>query len=227
MNAPIRHHPDDGLLLKLATGHLPAAAALVVATHAELCPRCAARLRQFESLGGVLLDAAAPAELSPQAFARTLERIDAENHRAVAAPRRAPRRPRPPLPDGLRWPASLEACEISGWRWFAPGMRWARVRLPQAPEANSFLLRMAAGKRVAAHGHRGLELTQVLYGAFDDGHLALHAGDFEAADERVAHRPVVLEEGGECVCLASLDGRLQFEGWLGRLLGRSLTAEAS
>ena len=68
------------------------------------------------------------------------------------------------------------------------------------------------------HTHSECELTQVLYGAFDDGRAVFGSGDFDAADGDVVHQPVV-QAGGECICLASVQGRVLFQGALARTLG--------
>ncbi|MDE1929408.1 MAG: transcriptional regulator, partial [Burkholderiales bacterium] len=83
----IRHHPEDELLLQLAAGRLEAGAAIVLAVHAEQCPRCRARVREFEALGGALFEALEPELLAPTALAETLARIDAGPRAAAVAPR--------------------------------------------------------------------------------------------------------------------------------------------
>ncbi|MCY1525960.1 Anti-sigma-E factor ChrR [compost metagenome] len=97
-------------------------------------------------------------------------------------------------------------------------MRWSRVTVPEAPEANVFLLRIAAGKYLPQHTHQGQEFTQVLHGRFHDGRALFGAGDFDAADAEINHQPVV-QDGSECICLASLDGRLRFDGAIARFFG--------
>ncbi|WP_326532789.1 ChrR family anti-sigma-E factor [Pseudorhodoferax sp.] len=210
----IRHHPGDDLLLAHAAGQLPTAPALVLASHVEACPRCQAQLRMLELAGGVLLEELPPAALADDALARAFQAIDAP----AAAPAPVAVRGLPPLPAGAPWPAALTGCSITRWRWMAPGMRYARVRVPHDPAANVVLLRIAAGKYLAQHTHSGRELTQVLHGSFHDGRAQFGAGDFDAADARVHHQPVV-QAGGECICLASIEGRLEFDGVLARTLG--------
>ena len=97
-------------------------------------------------------------------------------------------------------------------------MRWCRVTLADDRAANVFLLRIAAGMSLPAHTHDGCELTQVLYGAFHDGRARFEAGDFDEADGSIHHQPVV-EPGGECICLASVEGRVAFDGRIARVLG--------
>ncbi|MEO7056441.1 MAG: ChrR family anti-sigma-E factor [Caldimonas sp.] len=227
----IQHHPDEVLLAALAAGRLACGPAVVTATHLELCPRCRARLGQYEAVGGALLEAAEPAVLAAEALVRTLARIDELSATADAsAPAAPPAHATSPahsraaarflgsLPTGMRWPQSLAGCTPAGWRWLGPGMRWSRLRLADDPAANVFLLRIAAGKNLPLHSHRGLELTQVLHGAFDDGRARFDAGDFDGADDAVHHQPVV-EAGGECICLASVEGRVAFDGRVAQVFG--------
>ncbi len=122
------------------------------------------------------------------------------------------------LPAGMAWPRSLRGSTATGWRWLGPGMRWSRVTLADDRAANVFLLRIAAGKSLPAHTHAGIELTQVLHGAFHDGRERFDAGDFDEADGSIHHQPVV-EPGGECICLASVEGRVAFDGRVARVLG--------
>lgn len=212
-------HPDDELLLAWVAGSLEPAPALVVEAHVEHCARCRSTVSTLEAAGGVLLDQIEPIDLEVGAFSRTLARIDAtpQAARPVASRGRA-EAARPDLPGGLRWPRSLRGCRIGPWRRIGPGMRWSRVLVPGHPGANAFLLRMAAGKTLAAHTHGGRELTLVMHGAFDDGRAVWRAGDFDATDEGIHHRPVVTAEG-ECICLVSVEGRVRFDGWIARRLG--------
>ena len=211
----IRHHPGDDLMLALSAGRLETGTRLVLSSHLELCGHCRERLRTLDALGGLMLEQTAPAPLAEDALARTLALIETRES-AIARPVEvsAP----PPLPEGASWPRALVSCSATPWRWIGPGMRWSRVSVPGAPQANVFLLRIAAGKYLPRHTHRGLELTQVLHGRFHDGRALFGPGDFDAADAEIHHQPVV-QDGGECICLASLDGRLQFDGAIARFFG--------
>ncbi len=213
----IRHHPDDELLLGFSGGGLETGTRLVVASHLELCGHCRERARVFDAIGGALLEASEPAAIAGDALARTFERID-RGERAVERPRVIKANAPPPLPDGARWPRVLAHCSATPWRRIGPGMRMSRVRVPEDPKANVFLLRIGAGKYLPQHTHRGLELTQVLHGRFHDGRALFGPGDFDAGDPSIHHQPVV-QDGSECICLASLDGRLQFEGVLAGIFG--------
>ena len=210
----IQHHPGDELLLAHAAGSLELGHSVVVASHVEGCAHCRERMRVFEAAGGVLLEELSPQALAPDALARTLAAIDAPPQ---PRPRPAPV-PQPPLPPGMAWPRSLAGCPATRWPWLGPGMRWSRVTLPDDPAANVFLLRIGAGKNLPMHTHSDSELTQVLYGTFHDGRSMFGPGDFDEADGSFHHQPVV-QAGGECICLASVRGRVLFNGVVARTLG--------
>jgi len=208
----IRHHPDDALLLACAAGTLGAGHRLLLEVHLEGCPHCQQRMQRLDALGGVLLDSLPPAELSPDALERTLAVIDSPASQQAGPVQGA----KPDLP--TVWPHAMAGCTVSAWHWMGPGMFWNRVTLPGVSDANVFMLRIGAGRMLPRHTHSHSELTQVLYGAFDDGRSAFAAGDFDETDASVRHQPVVGSEG-ECICLASVEGKVLFEGWLARTMG--------
>ncbi len=161
--------------------------------------------------------------LAPEALPSTLARIDAPAALAPAQTRMtasAPSRLRASLPAGVAWPRSLRGATANNWRRIAPGVRWSRVWLADAA-ANVYLLRVAAGKSLPMHSHRGGELTIVLHGTFHDGSERFAAGDFDGADGSVHHQPVVAADG-ECICLTSVEGRVAFDGPIARVLGSLL-----
>jgi putative transcriptional regulator len=209
----IQHHPGDELLLPLAAGRLCAGQAVVVSTHLEGCADCRALLHTLQALGGALLEQAEPVALEAGAFERTLQRIDRGPPDTTRSARTSA--PHPDLPAGVPWPASLRGCRVSGWRWIGPGMRFARVGVPHDPAASLYLLRIGEGRSLPRHTHGGIELTQVLCGAFDDGRSVFGPGDFDAADADIHHQPVV-QDGSECICVASVEGRLRFDGFIAR-----------
>jgi putative transcriptional regulator len=218
----IQHHPGEDLLLALAAGRVSAGVGLVLSVHLEGCSTCRARLRELELIGGVLLADGEDVALAPEAWPRTLQRVEARRPGGVApAPARtaAPPARRTTLPAGVPWPAALAGCDASRWRWIGPGMRWSRLTLPQDPDVSLYLLRIAPGRSLPSHTHRGNELTQVLCGSFDDGRSYFAAGDFDATDDAVRHQPVV-RAGAECVCVAHVEGNLVFDGAVASVIGR-------
>ena len=210
----IRHHLTDSLLMGYAAGALPEAFSLVVATHVSMCDDCRARLAAFEELGGALIEDQDSVAMDDGALAATLGRI------AGSAPVPRDRRVVPfrksVFPAPLRDYAGgdLEAVK---WRRVGGGVSQAVLRTDGGASAR--LLRIPAGAAVPDHGHRGMELTLVLQGAFRDETDRFAAGDVEVADEAMNHRPVA-EEGADCICLAATDAPLRFSGFLPRLAQR-------
>ncbi len=202
----IRHHLADGALLAYAAGELPEAFALVAATHVSMCDTCRARLEALDAVGGSLLEAGGPADISPDCLAATLDLI--RRGPPAAAPRVRSDLPQP-LADYVG--GGLDAVR---WRLVGGGVRQAMI----AAEGSSTvrLIRIPAGAAVPEHGHGGTEMTLVLRGAFRDETDRFGRGDVETADSALSHTPVA-EAGADCICLAASDARLRFRGILPRL----------
>ena len=211
----IKHHPSDETLLRQAAGTLGAGPGLVVAVHLEGCATCRRRLLDFEAMGGALLEAQPAHPMGQDALARALERLDLvpPTPRPAARPHTVMRHRRV----GLDLPASLQHCEIGGWRWGIPGFRWSRVTIPGAPDARVVLLKGKPGLRLPLHGHAGTEYLQVLSGALSDERGRYLPGDLDEVGAEIDHRPAV-DADGECVCLVALEGDTLLRGPLGRLL---------
>lgn len=205
-------HTSTETLFRHAAGALDAGFSLLVETHLELCPAARSAHAEFEAVGGVLLDELEPAEVYPDALNRALNALD-----AAPEPRRAPAAPiHPGMPADYKLPATLTGREITAWRWIAPGVRAARVALPEDSISRAFLLEIAAGVRVPAHGHEGDEMTCVLRGSFRDGETRYVAGDMALVDESVAH-DIVIDSDVACLCLIAIEGRTRPSSWFGRL----------
>lgn len=202
----IQHHIDDRLLMAYSAGQLPEAFSLVMATHVSLCDDCRARLAAFDAVGGAMLeDCIAP--IAGDSFEATMRRI------AMGAAE--PVRPAP----AAVFPAPLRdyvGGDLAQVRWRPVGMGVKQAVLPTAKGATARLLYIPAGAAMPDHGHRGVELTLVLQGAFRDADALFARGDLEIADETMEHTPIA-EPGEACICLAATDARLRFTSWLPRL----------
>ncbi|MDH3263572.1 MAG: ChrR family anti-sigma-E factor [Paracoccaceae bacterium] len=207
--AEIKHHLSDALLMGYAAGALPEAFSLVVATHVSLCDDCRARLGAFEALGGAVVEEEAGIAMAEGSLEATLRRIAG----APQAPDRARPRRRGPFPAPLADYVG-GGPEAVKWRGVAGGVKQAI--LPTAKGATVRLLSIPGGAAMPDHGHRGIELTLVLQGAFRDETDRFGPGDVEVADEAVEHTPVA-EPGSTCICLAATDAPLRFTGLLPRL----------
>lgn len=207
----ISHHATDETLLRFAAGTLATGPRIVVEAHLAGCPACRARVEKFEAIGGALLEEVEPTPLSASALADTLALIDAEEdtpHARTAAPVEI---------DGVRLPDSLRGCDIGRWRWIGPGMRMSRIGVPHDPDANIILLKVAPGRALPDHGHVGAEFTHIVSGSYTDRLGQFRPGDLAEMDEDVEHQPIV-DPDGECICLAAMEGRMRFNGFIGRML---------
>lgn len=197
-----RHHPPGDILAAYAAGALEPGFGLVVGAHLETCAHCARSVRGFEAASGAALADLPKSELSGDALARVLKRLDAPS---APAPAPAPD-PRP----------LLERLTLKPKRWVAPGVWAAAVDTPHARENRVYVLRIAPGLPAARHEHSGAEFCAVLKGAYRDELGLFAAGDFAAVEGDLNHQPKVTPEG-ECICLFATEGRLKAKGLIGRL----------
>ncbi len=206
----IRHHISDPLLMAYSAGSLPEAFGLVVATHISLCDDCRARLMSFDTLGGALIEDEA-VDLSDPAVEAMMARITGLPQDAL--PSHAPKAPRGLFPAPLR---DYVGGDLSDVKWRPIGMGVRQAILPTARDASARLLYIPAGQAVPDHGHRGMELTLVLQGAFRDSEDRFGPGDLEIATEDLEHTPVA-EMGSDCICLAATDAPLRFNKLIPRI----------
>ena len=202
----IRHHLTDSLLIAYAAGNLPEAFALVAAAHVSLCDECRARLGAFEAVGGAVLEAGDGAV----AMEGGVETCLARHVTPTVAVRRSGIMPAPL--------AAYVGGGLEAVKWRPLGMGVRQAILPTSKHASARLLHIPAGAAVPDHGHRGIELTLVLQGAFVDATDRFGPGDVEVAGEELQHLPVA-DIGVDCVCLAATDAPLRFKDWLPRMMG--------
>ncbi|MFN3936064.1 MAG: ChrR family anti-sigma-E factor [Gemmobacter sp.] len=204
----IRHHVPDAMLMAYSAGTLPEAFALVVATHVSLCDECRARMEAFDAVGGTLIERCGMAEMAAGSLEAVLARLEAPPARPAPV-----RRPRGVLPGPLQ---DYVGGDLEAIRWRPVGMGVRQAILRTARDASARLLYIPAGQAVPDHGHRGIELTLVLQGAFRDETDRFGRGDLEVADSDLEHTPVA-EAGEDCICLAATDAPLRFTGLLPRI----------
>lgn len=195
--------------MSYAAGELPEAFNLVVATHVSLCDECRAQLASFEAVGGAMIETTAIAAMSEDSLAACMDRIDGLSQATARRPLRG---------SGV-FPAPLADYVGGGpekvrWRNVGMGVKQAIIRTGK--DASARLLYIPGGQAVPDHGHRGLELTLVLQGAFRDDSDRFGPGDIEIADEAMQHTPVA-EQGQVCICLAATDAPLRFNKLIPRL----------
>ncbi|MFN3723056.1 MAG: ChrR family anti-sigma-E factor [Paracoccaceae bacterium] len=205
----IKHHISDELLMAHAAAELPEAFNLVIATHLSICDECRARSMAFDALGGAVIEDST-CDMSAGSLEDCLSRIATMPQIDAPAPRAANGILPAPLLDYVG--GGLDAVK---WRPLGMGVRQAILRTGDKG-ASARLLYIPAGAAMPDHGHRGVELTLVLQGAFRDEVDRFGRGDVEIADASVEHTPIA-EAGEDCICLAATQGALKFSALLPRL----------
>ncbi len=210
MSDTINHHLTDALLMSYAAGSLEEGFSLVVATHVSLCDECRARLESFEAVGGALVDDCDEMAMGADALEATFALIDAAPF-VDTSPRTSGK--------GSVFPSPLQdyvGGDLDNVRWRSVGGGVQQAVLKTGGQSKVRLLSIPGGAKMPDHGHRGLELTLVLKGAFEDEDGVFARGDIEVADEDMDHTPVA-REGEVCICLAATDAPLKFKGLIPRI----------
>jgi putative transcriptional regulator len=209
MRTQINHHLTDALLMGYSAGTLPEAFNLVVASHVSLCDECRARMHAFDAVGGALIEDAGTVAVRDDALAATLALIA----RATKAEKAVAPRPRGTFPAPLQ---DYVGGDVDAVKWRRVGGGVSDALLATNGAGTVRLLKIAGGVTVPDHGHKGMELTLVLQGAFRDETDRFATGDVEVADDATVHRPVA-EPGQDCICLAATFAPLRFNGLIPRI----------
>lgn len=220
----INHHLDNTTLFSYVAGSLSQGMALVVASHLSVCDACRERVFEIEAIGGALLDNItsdnATTELNDSALEHALACLEEESPtlptgvidqdqvvtNALVSPSEVPE------PLCVYIGSSLD--DIA-WKRFSPGFFFFDV-FSEGP-GMCRLLKLAPGKSILPHTHRGNELTLLLRGSYTDGEKRFTEGDIADLDDQTEHKPEV--DGNEgCICLVATDYPLRFTTLLGKVL---------
>lgn len=213
------HISVDDLLLAHAAGRLPEPVGLVVATHLALAPERQSAYREYEALGGAMLEDLRPAALSAGAFDRLLARLDDEGEAIQVAAGRPDHGQRDSEVDASI-PAPLRdyiAGRLDDLPWKHYGaVSEASLALDETTYRTRLIV-LKAGRSVPKHTHDGQEITVVLKGAFNDGIGRYGRGEISIADAHVDHQPMA-EANEDCLCLTVTDAPLRLTGTFSRFL---------
>lgn len=202
----VNHHLSDEMIGAYAAGSLSEGWSLGVATHLALCPVCRKRVAAAEAVGGSLLESAETAPVAADALGEVFARIERGGDVAT----------KPALatsPASALYPEPLRSYLGSGvikWSSLGPSARQYIIKTGDR-STSVRLLKVAAGRAMPTHGHRGSELTLVLQGSFSDAGGTFGRGDVEEADQETEHQPLAAP-GQDCICLAVTDARLRLRG---------------
>lgn len=204
----LAHNPSEERLLAYAAGTLSPPEAVVVAAHLALRPANDQWVQTLMSVGGSLLEDSEPAAMSDSALSDALTRIDTDTGTCDVVPA---------LNDMPELPEPLRRYALGPWRWLGPGVRAREVHAPRDGGCRVILLKIDPGRSTPRHTHCGVELTCVIQGAYATETATYGVGDLEEADENILHQPRVVSDD-PCLCVVALDGEIQLDGWLGRLM---------
>lgn len=209
----VRHHPSDELLTAFAGGVLDPGQHIAVATHLAGCAQCRAVVRAMEHVGGVVLAALPPSEMSAGSLEALQRRLD-QSPPATAASLEPPGSG---FGDVAGLPSFLRRYPAGPWKWIAPKVHLRPIELPEPSPTRVFLLKSSPGTKMIDHTHTGFEMTCVLSGSFVHAGGHFGPGDFDFGDGSVDHE-VAIDSTEDCVCLVAMQGELKLGGWVGRLL---------
>jgi putative transcriptional regulator len=213
----VQHHLTDDLLMAYSAGDLPEAVNLIVATHISLCDECRAALDSYDAVGGAVLDTCDSVSLKSDSLNSVLSMIHAQDSKVTTREASAPAARS--SANGIL-PAPLSDYVSGGLgnvKWRSVGMGVKQAVLETSSEASARLLYIPAGTAIPDHGHKGMELTLVLQGAFQDEDGYFGRGDIEIASEDMHHTPVA-DISEDCICLAVTDAPLKFKGLMPRIV---------
>ncbi len=225
----VAHTPPEELLFDYAAGTLPEPLALFVVSHLSLAPESRRTVRDFEAVGGSMIEDLEPESLASDTLDKVMARLDEDGPafnvsgaKAAAVAGQRAGAPRGQAGDG-ELPAPLRRYlgtdDLSALSWKERSGQIAEYQLLPEHEQNGYktrLLRMAGGASVPNHTHDGDEYTLVLEGGFTDTGRHYLPGDVSAVDDHVTHRPVADPEG--CTCLIVTTAPLRMTGPVGRFL---------
>ncbi|MCE9679478.1 ChrR family anti-sigma-E factor [Shewanella sp. AS1] len=238
----INYHPNEQVLNQFAAGELPVSISVVVASHVEICEKCAQQLallteqqaRAFFESDALLNPELAESEAdfnpsekhSNQSAAglnhsaselsqSELELIDSITAQGGEYPSELAQNINEIAICGTRLtlPRALKSIALKEWQGLGKLSR-SRLLLEDG-ELRTSLLHIDKGGSVPTHTHKGFEITLLLQGSFKDEMGEYKRGDFVWLDGEHTHQPVT-EEG--CVCLTVSSDAIYFTQGVSQLL---------
>ena len=180
----------SAFMLDHASGALPRAEQLVADLHMALSPKGHRIGLIAASMGGALLEAADPAEISG----------------GTAEPRRAPA-----APPERSMVADYLDCDLMALKWRKSifGVKTVKTAMPMVE-----LLRLDPGEVAPGHNHGRRDVTVVLTGSYADEYGVYTRGDLAFAEPGMRHTPRAV--GDEtCVCLIATESGRPLLGLFG------------
>ena len=210
----INFHPTDEQIRSFAQGNMPAAEALIISAHCDMCSECNAKLlteserQASEALGEFSSDPALDSMMA-EIIQQPVPQID-----SVALP----------LQSTIELDGRTFAVPRALRRFVRKTGNWSSLvgKLWQAPVdlgniGMAHFIYMEKGGRVPEHTHKGTEHTLVINGEFSDGISEYDSGDFISLNDGHTHAPFSDASEG-CLVFSIVDKPLHFTSGLARLL---------
>lgn len=204
---------SDETLMDFAAGSLPEPVALAVASHIDINERARASYEILNRIGGALLEDMDGIEIDADALEAVMDRLD-EPEPVTVKPPRFDEETTAKVPAPLRAYLGRSLSDLD-WKRASSGVE--EHRIDTIPGYKAALLRIAPGRTIPTHSHRGMEYTVVLDGAYDDEGVRMERGDLSECDADDKHQPVADPEKG-CLCLIVLDAPVKLSGMVGALV---------
>ena len=213
----IRHHPGDSLLMAYGAGSLSDGISLIVTSHASRCLQCRNSIAEAEMIGGALLDQVSPLEMQLRTLDSMLDRLDDDDFEEPSS--KADHRGKDneiPYPLFAYLNSPLDDLQ---WKFMVPGIRHLPISLDRGGNGTVRMVKIAPGTSIPSHSHKGMELSLVLRGSYQDETGSFHTYDVFDLDHETTHQPVSDEKAGY-ICLITTDAALLYKNVLGRMLQR-------
>lgn len=208
----ITHHPEPESLMSCSAGSMPEAFAAVMSAHITVCPQCQKDLALMQTIGETMFDKIPPAPVTRDAPVIALRSGEADTEPDSVAEAVALGDVPAPLT-----PMIGHSLDAVAWKRVGPGVWQHAIELAGERRGSLRLIKIAPGMALPEHGHGGSELTLILRGAFRDETGTYGPGDITDLCGDHKHSPVADPDLG-CICLAAMDGRMQFKGLVAKIV---------
>jgi len=211
MNAMnVSKHPDASWFVSYSAGGLSPSFNVLLQAHLAVCSRCRCTLKQADVLGAEFMFGAETVPV--EAFSSPQHEVGVKIDEPIEWSREE-------VTDLPHFFDHYIGTHLDGLHWMTAGKGLKVCKLASRQQERLWMLRAQPGTVLPRHSHVGSELTLVLKGAYFSEDSIYGVGDIEDATDETEHQPIVTAEG-ECICIAAVDGPLQFTGLLPRLAQR-------
>lgn len=213
----IKYHPSDSLLESHAAGELPASMSIAVAAHCEMCRDCAEKVAIYEIKAAQeafsTIEAPAVDDTVNDMFASMLSSIINDETKPQTKVSASPSSEIEVAGERYVLPVALRRYHHLGWSSMGA---ISRARLPlNEGDTRASLLHIGMNGSVPSHTHKGMEVTLLLSGHFEDEQDTYVPGDFIVLDGSHHHTPHT-HDG--CLCYTIADAPLHFTKGVSQLL---------